>query len=102
MNVVLEVLLEPKTVEGGWSDAIYGEEGWGGNYLSLKMSCLVILIAQYILAEGPLIFLFLQYLEIWSFLTLQARADCDEAHSKHQKKRWFTILRIQCGQTNAH
>ena len=66
--------------------------------VTTSMSCLVILMAPYTLAEGPLIIFLLQYLEIWSFLTLQykhARADCAEAHSNHQK-RWFAILRIQC------
>ena len=58
--------------------------------------CLAYTYGSICISRGPTYFFLLQCLEIWSFLTLQykhARADCDEVHSKHQK-RWFAILRI--------
>ena len=56
------------------------------------MSCLVILMAQYILAEGPLIFFNAIPRNMGFFLCCKhkcAQTDCDEVHSKHKKVVYY-------------
>ena len=100
MSVVFKLLLELKTIDGGWNNTITEKKDE-----AVTTSACRCLMAQYVLAEDPLFFAIPRNMELF-MLQVQIRTlDCDKAHSKHQKRGSLycvCFIAYSYGQINTH